>query len=513
MSRSPWQVLGIEPGADARTIKRAYARLLKEVRPDVDPERFQWVRWAYEQALARNGADAAPSVPAAEPDVRDERDDGDVVEAPPIARVAPRARADAHAPPVLPTPVAAVVPLRAVEDVALPQFRPAQVVCEALRDALFAGKDAIAQALAASPELTSLVERPAIEDGLLRLLLDDARVPERHAFDVLAAWFHWYEIGVGQRRLRDREAPAFDRYLRRIAGYDELKLRIEAGNPRRQSWIDATSIRFLLTPWMAWKWIFLLVPRTWRSVFGRLEHIRMMYGRVVDTVLDPTSLRRIERMADRLHVREEQVLVVLWRWVIASVVALAVVYRVEGMSGGQSMWQASKTIGTMLLAYEAARLAYHWVMRGVRALRRWISDRVIPAVRAHWWALPTLRVLLASLLPAAGRSWGEGEWALYNAGGMVLLACTARETGLALLDVVGALLWSVAMRATLDWPASDMGAMLALGYVVAAVMRELALWGAHVEDGDDIQLPFARRGLAQLAAPVALWIAMSYLRS
>lgn len=48
-----WEVLGVAPGADERSIRRQYARLLKVHRPDEDPEAFQRVREAYEQALAQ----------------------------------------------------------------------------------------------------------------------------------------------------------------------------------------------------------------------------------------------------------------------------------------------------------------------------------------------------------------------------------------------------------------------------------------------------------------------------
>jgi hypothetical protein len=47
-----WQLLSLEPDADERGIKRAYARLLKTHRPDENPEAFQRLREAYEAALA-----------------------------------------------------------------------------------------------------------------------------------------------------------------------------------------------------------------------------------------------------------------------------------------------------------------------------------------------------------------------------------------------------------------------------------------------------------------------------
>ncbi|MGF0241042.1 hypothetical protein ACQR3P_17480 [Rhodococcus sp. IEGM1300] len=46
-----WSLLQLTVDADARTIKRSYARLLKSCRPDEDAEGFQRLREAYEEAL------------------------------------------------------------------------------------------------------------------------------------------------------------------------------------------------------------------------------------------------------------------------------------------------------------------------------------------------------------------------------------------------------------------------------------------------------------------------------
>ncbi|OLU20679.1 hypothetical protein BVH01_01685 [Pseudomonas sp. PA1(2017)] len=48
---NPWELLGLDTEADTRTIKRRYAQLLKQTRPDEDPEAFQRLREAYEWAL------------------------------------------------------------------------------------------------------------------------------------------------------------------------------------------------------------------------------------------------------------------------------------------------------------------------------------------------------------------------------------------------------------------------------------------------------------------------------
>jgi len=49
---TPWTLLQIDPTDDSRVIKRAYAKLLKQHRPDEDPDGFQRLHQAYKRALA-----------------------------------------------------------------------------------------------------------------------------------------------------------------------------------------------------------------------------------------------------------------------------------------------------------------------------------------------------------------------------------------------------------------------------------------------------------------------------
>ena len=46
-----WDFLGLEPNVDAKTVKLAYSKLLKEIRPEEDPDGFQKLREAYKSAL------------------------------------------------------------------------------------------------------------------------------------------------------------------------------------------------------------------------------------------------------------------------------------------------------------------------------------------------------------------------------------------------------------------------------------------------------------------------------
>ena len=46
-----WEILGLQSGAEERDIKRRYAQLVKNCRPEDDPAAWQQLHDAYEQAL------------------------------------------------------------------------------------------------------------------------------------------------------------------------------------------------------------------------------------------------------------------------------------------------------------------------------------------------------------------------------------------------------------------------------------------------------------------------------
>lgn len=46
-----WEILEIEPTSDKKTIKRAYAKLLKQYHPEENPEKFKQIQAAYQQCL------------------------------------------------------------------------------------------------------------------------------------------------------------------------------------------------------------------------------------------------------------------------------------------------------------------------------------------------------------------------------------------------------------------------------------------------------------------------------
>ncbi|MFD0911988.1 energy transducer TonB [Methylophilus luteus] len=68
MSTDVYQILGIDSSADSKEIKRAYARLIKQFRPDTHPVEFGNIRQAYEIASAQYLHDLA-----SQPQTRDDQ--------------------------------------------------------------------------------------------------------------------------------------------------------------------------------------------------------------------------------------------------------------------------------------------------------------------------------------------------------------------------------------------------------------------------------------------------------
>jgi len=140
--------------ADERTIKRAYAKALKVIRPDEDPAGFQQLHEAYQRALAqcarrqeqRGGADGVtPFAPVT--DVAEASDAGMVVAAaPPQAAVAPHLQPVDLALPPQPDPRDAVSAMLREGAHAVPAWFPAWLLTHS-SDWSFDTRDAVAMHL------------------------------------------------------------------------------------------------------------------------------------------------------------------------------------------------------------------------------------------------------------------------------------------------------------------------------------------------------------------------------
>lgn len=157
---SPWKILGIKAGSDRDTIRRAYAKKLKGVNPEDDPEGFMRLRQAHDDALAQlkwRQTWEEPEEPE-EPEETGEAaapDRGTWVGPPPDGPHGGRAAfdADGETPPPPSEP---------------PAPDPAQLAAQAEQDDLAARQQAFIAAIAAGPNgqlqaLDHLLAAPALE--------------------------------------------------------------------------------------------------------------------------------------------------------------------------------------------------------------------------------------------------------------------------------------------------------------------------------------------------------------
>lgn len=235
--------LGLEPGADERAVKRAYARELKKIDQEAEPERFQALRADYEAALqwARQGGpvDAFVSaVPEADEssvvEVADEAPElaaaGDIVESMPQAQGAgdlPDDSGEEEEPaarehPAWRLPVAgADLPLDV--DAVPPQMLAAAVLDEfmpAVRDK--ADKDDLRERLRnclSDPRLASLDAQQDFELQVLTRLADGWRPGYHLLYSVGRDVFDWRD----SRRLRALGEPGrfMDEALREAAAFNQ----------------------------------------------------------------------------------------------------------------------------------------------------------------------------------------------------------------------------------------------------------------------------------------------------
>ncbi|WP_105588665.1 J domain-containing protein [Cronobacter sakazakii] len=213
------EILGLEPGADERAIKRAYARLLKGCRPDDDPQGFQQLRDAYETALeqARHGVADGDDDAFGDDDEHD--DDTD------MAAVAPDAYRQIDD-PLLAQPVNEPEPAPAESAPAppAPLYTPPRTTAllDGLNEENLNARWLEARAMGESREFEEAV--------LTRCLWHLA--PDEYAFVAQAqACFEW--LTPGQRVVTDESQQNRLRHVLLTPYAEEMRAALEEGNDAR----------------------------------------------------------------------------------------------------------------------------------------------------------------------------------------------------------------------------------------------------------------------------------------
>lgn len=207
--------LGLSPDADEQAVKRAYARLLKEHRPETDPAGFQRLHDAYQQALqwCRERA-TAPAHGA--------------VDVPPVAAT-PQRLTPIPSSPSTPIDTAARAPAEP------PAVMPEDILRELWLLAVQGDPAALRRWLEGHPGLWSLQLKQQLGATLLQELTRQPRPMPALCFDALLAYFELDQIARGadgllQKQLREacslRYSP-IARYLAEQAVNRELDPRFE----------------------------------------------------------------------------------------------------------------------------------------------------------------------------------------------------------------------------------------------------------------------------------------------
>lgn len=228
-ANGPWAVLGIAPTPDARDIRRAYARMLKTIDVDGEPDRFVALREAFDHAVAlAEAGDLEPiNADAAIPAHTAIEDDRWSVPDDPPARIAPP-------PPSPPVPDA---------------IHESDLNARALEQLLLSHRDDWASA--SPPEEEAMLER-------WRAILADPRFDELDHYARVEAWIaEIVAIGspfsdplvrpvVERFRWADQagmigQSPAIRFVVDRAATLDFIDRVAQADHPLHKAWHELTT--------------------------------------------------------------------------------------------------------------------------------------------------------------------------------------------------------------------------------------------------------------------------------
>lgn len=487
---TPFQRLRLEPDADQRAIKRAYARELKRCRPDDDPQGFQALNEAYQHCLALAAQRAAAAEDNEEP-ARD--DDATTNEEPPAADL----RSDATAPfvaapdadePTQPPAPPQPQPQHSPQSFAFDLNSFLERLIELAKRHL---PHTLQQWLREFEPLYSLELKQALRLPVAHALAACEPPPSHDAIAVVAECFDLDTLDARDERVRHWLAVARDRSERS----DAFERLLAPYRNARATLVDRRLLAELRGPgsWLRRAWIALTpsLPGRLRALLLQLQQVGPQW---LDSRLDGDSVRFWLRATDRDRLDPRRIAIAAARiplYYLAGAGLVSLLTRFDPTP----LQHAARNIALLFAAWTLAALA--WI--GLRRLLGWLARR--------FDLDPLIALAGLALLGLAGAAplWPVETLLLAVMAGF-LIACAARRTAAAALLCFLAGIF--AGGAWLPGPVADDGPAAALVVIAAAAVvpvhdfalsRRLRVSAAQVRDGVG-KLWWIALGLAGLTA-------------
>lgn len=401
--------------ADEASIKRAYARLLKQHRPDTDPAGFQVLYEAYQQALAwcRRSSGAKP------------RDAGVATHEPAALEQAPPPRQPLGDMPRPPAIARTQEPREMPQPVSLPRRQPPcdpqAVAREIVAHAIEGTAPALQHWLEQHPVMWSLQDKMRVGQALFGVLDQESRPIEAARFDILQRFFEWDTLGgdVDPMRLDDARHDANHAWELRPDALEVLADTLSAQGPAD---VPAWRLRKDLAQ--------LAPPFAWRSALfnaipiGEADRMRDLLDslqRVPDGTLVPPIGERNrvfwQAAADPTRFSLDRVLVYAARCLLVTAILSLFVVPIVALRNASTVWDVLRqaavawmSLSAIVVACAVAVEFCHWQALPETAVRRW-----------RWAHLLCIPVLSALTLLLADRVWWPIPWALAIA--LLIVAC------------------------------------------------------------------------------------------
>ncbi|MFY2764619.1 J domain-containing protein [Arenimonas sp. MALMAid1274] len=351
----PFRHLGLAPDADELAVRRAYARLLKQNRPDDDPVAFQRLNEAYQACLAQVRRRQWETVEAEEG-----AEDQDDAPSPVAQDLAGHARA---------TPEGSDDP-DAAEQAGQrePADEPEEFDLSAFLDRLFAQidrapADQVLAWLQAEPALYSIGLKSAITVEVVSAVTDREPLPPLDTLDVIADFFAIQSLGPRDWWLVEQvDACRTIARTRAQVQAGELPRSPGSAPPRYfEQLIDRELMRQGLGPRSL---ALMLLPGMPSRVHARVLELDQLTEGASAPLVNPGLSSLSARLADRQRTNLARLALTWIRTVVYTALALGLLYASNGTLAFEII-EAGLVLGVVFTGWQLGVSVYSWLRGGI----------------------------------------------------------------------------------------------------------------------------------------------------